>query len=168
DHRVTVKLVDSPGFVAGQLVALTLGESHLGYIGVVDPKTLKQWKLPGNVVVAELSMAALLDGAQLVPQQQVVSMFPSVERDLNFVMAESVRWNELENVVRSAVGEQLKSVSYRETYRDPDKDGKDRKRVLLSVHLQRNDATLSGEEADALIQSVVGDCKTKLGAELLG
>lgn len=168
EHSIAVKSIESPGFVAGQLVSLTLGESHLGYIGVVAPKTLKQWKLPGNVVVAELSMSALLDRSQLVPQQQTVSTFPSVERDLNFVMAESVRWNELENVVRSAVGDQLKSVSYRETYRDPAKDGKDKKRILLSMHLQRDDATLSGEEADALVQSVVGDCKTKLGAELLG
>lgn len=165
---LSVQPVDSSGFVKGQLVTLTLGKSHLGYLGVVEPKTLKQWKLPGSVVVAEMSMNALLDGAQLVPQQQIVSAFPSVERDLNFVMAESVRWNELENVVRSAVGDQLKSVTYRETYRDPEKDGKDRKRILLTVQLQRADGTLSGDQADSLVQSVIGDCKSKLGAELLG
>ena len=167
EHSLSVKPADSPGFVAGQLVSLWLGESHLGYLGVVDPKTLKQWKLPGSVVVAELSMDALLSNAHLVPQQKIVSAFPSVERDLNFVMAESVRWNELENVVQSAVGEQLKSVTYRETYRDAQKDGKDRKRILLTMQLQRDDATLSGEDADALVQSVIGDCKKKLGAELL-
>lgn len=165
---ISVQTVDSVGFVAGQVVSLSLGETHLGYLGVVSPKTLKHWKLPGNVVVAELSMNALLSGAELVPQQQVVSMFPSVERDLNFVMAESVRWNELENVVRSAVGEPLKALTYRETYRDPEKDGKNTKRILLSMQLQRDDATLSGDDADALVQSVIGDCKTKLGAELLG
>lgn len=168
EHSLSVEPVESAGFVKGQLVTLSLGQTQLGYLGVVDPKTLKQWKLPGQVVVAELSMAALLAGAQLVPQQKIVSTFPSVERDLNFVMAESVRWNELENVVRSAVGDQLKSVQYRETYRDPDKDGKDRKRVLLTMQLQRDDATLSGEQADALVQSVIGDCKKVLGAELLG
>ena len=167
-HCLSVQPVDSSGFVKGQLVTLSLGKSHLGYLGVVEPKTLKQWKLPGSVVVAEMSMNALLDGAQLVPQQQIVSAFPSVERDLNFVMAESVRWNELENVVRSAVGDQLKSVTYRETYRDPEKDGKDRKRILLTIQLQRADGTLSGDQADSLVQSVIGDCKSKLGAELLG
>ncbi|MDV6032723.1 MAG: phenylalanine--tRNA ligase subunit beta [Phycisphaera sp. RhM] len=165
---LSVQPVDSPGFVAGQLVRLSLGETSLGYLGVVAPKTLKQWKLPGPVIVAELSIPALLADAELVPQQQIVSMFPSVERDLNFVMSESVRWNELENVVRSAVGQQLKSVTYRETYRDPEKDGKDRKRVLLSVQLQSDETTLSGDDADALVQSVIGACKKKLDAELLG
>ena len=95
-------------------------------------------------------------------------MFPSVERDLNFVMAEAVLWNELESIVRAAVGNQLKAVTYRETYRDPERDGKDTKRILLSLQLQKDDATLSGEEADALVQSVIGDCRRKLGAELLG
>ena len=149
-------------------MSLSLGDSHVGYLGVVAPKVLKQWKLPGNVVVGELSMTTLLSHARLVPQQQIVSMFPSVERDLNFVMAESVRWNELENAVRSAVGEQLKSLTYRETYRDPEKDGNDKKRVLFSMQLQRDDATLSGDDADALVQNIIGDCKKKLGAELLG
>ncbi len=159
---------DAAGFVPGQIVRLRVGESQLGYLGVVDPQTLKQWKLPGPVIVAELSIPALLELAHLVPQQQLVSMFPIVERDLNFVMKETVRWNELENVVRSAVGEPLKSVMYRETYRDAAKDGKDRKRVLLTVQLQRHDATLSGDEADAMVQRVIDHCKKQLDAELLG
>lgn len=163
-----VEPVQRDGFVAGQIVQLKLGDADLGYLGVVAPKTLKQWKLPGEVVVAELSIPAFLAQAKLVPQQQVVSMFPSVERDLNFVMAEAVLWNELESIVRAAVGNQLKAVTYRETYRDPERDGKDTKRILLSLQLQKDDATLSGEEADALVQSVIGDCRRKLGAELLG
>ena len=167
-HSIQVGVVDSAGFVKGQLVELSLGEAKLGYLGVVDPKTLKQWKLPGDVVVAELSLPLLLNDAELVPQQKLVSTFPSVQRDLNFVLAEAVRWNDLENVVRSAVGDQLKAVTYRETYRDPEKDGKETKRILLSVQLQRDDRTLSGDEADALVESVVGDCRSKLGAELLG
>ncbi|MCC9603997.1 phenylalanine--tRNA ligase subunit beta [Stieleria sp. JC731] len=156
------------GFVEGQVVELSLGDDCLGYLGVVAPKTLKQWKLPGNVVTCELSMSTLMKHAQLVPQQQSVSMYPSVERDLNFVMKESIRWSELENIVRSAVGEQLKAVTYRETYRDAERDGKDKKRILMTVQLQKDDATLSGDEADALVQAVIGKCKSELGAELLG
>jgi phenylalanyl-tRNA synthetase beta chain len=168
EHPLTVATCDANGFVPGQMVELKLGETRLGFLGVVAPKSLKHWKLPGPVVAAELSLPVLMDHAQLVPQQKSVSTFPSVQRDLNFILKESVRWNELEQVVRSAVGEQLKSVAYLETYRDPEKDGRDRKRVLLSVQLQRDDDTLSGDEADALVQRVVAGCKERLNAELLG
>lgn len=162
-----VVTIERGGFTQGGCVELKLGDKLLGYLGVVAPKTLKQWKLPAPVTAAELSLPVLLESSQLVPQQQSVSSFPSVQRDLNFVLAESVRWNEMENVVRAAVGEDLANVSYKETYRDEKKDGKDRKRVLMSVELQRHDSTLSGDQADELIQKVIGACKSTLNAELL-
>ena len=119
------------------------------------------------MVVAELSLPMLLEQSQLVPQQRAVSTYPSIQRDLNFIVAESVRWSEMENVVRAAVGSELASVTYRETYRDEKKDGKNRKRVLMTVELQRHDATLSGEQADELVGKVIGACSKKLSAELL-
>jgi phenylalanyl-tRNA synthetase beta chain len=144
-----------------------LGDQTLGYLGVIDPKLIKQWKLIKPVVAAELSLPVLLQHSHLVPQQQLVSAFPSIQRDLNFVIAEKVQWSELEKVVRNAIGHELAGVVYRETYRDAKKDGADRKRVLLTVELQLYDSTLSGEQADALIAKVIGDCNKKLQAELL-
>ncbi len=167
EQPLRVETVQRGGFTPGGAVAMQLGKQTLGYLGVVDPKLLKTWKLPGDVVVAEVSLPILLEQSQLVPQQRSVSMFPSIQRDLNFIVSESVRWSEMENVVRSAVGSELASVTYRETYRDPKKDGKDRKRVLMTVELQRHDATLSGDQADALVGQVIGACSKQLSAQLL-
>ncbi|TWU60383.1 Phenylalanine--tRNA ligase beta subunit [Rubripirellula tenax] len=167
DGRLEVEPTDVPGFAKGAGVSLKIGDAHLGYLGIVDAKVLKGWKLPGPVVVAEISLPTLLERSSLVPQQKAVSMFPSIQRDLNFVVAESVRWVDLENVVRAAVGDSLADVNYRETYRDEAKDGKGRKRVLLSVQLQRHDQTLSGEQADELIGKVIADCGKELSAQLL-
>ncbi|TWU40613.1 phenylalanine--tRNA ligase subunit beta [Novipirellula artificiosorum] len=164
---VRVEAVERSGMAKGATVAVHCGTRQLGYLGIVDSKVLKTWKLAGPVVAAELSLVTLLELAHLVPQQQSVSVFPSVQRDLNFIVAESVRWSELEQVVRSAVGKELAAVDYRETYRDPKKDGANRKRILLSVELQRHDGTLSGDQADELIQQVIGACGKKLSAELL-
>ncbi|MGI9472833.1 MAG: phenylalanine--tRNA ligase subunit beta [Rubripirellula sp.] len=167
EQSLVVETVKRPGFTPGTCVELKLGDVSVGYLGSVDAKTLKQWKLSGPVAVAELSLPTLLEHSRLVPQQQAVSAFPSIQRDLNFVVAESVRWSDMENVVRAAVGAELASVTYRETYRDPKKDGKDRKRVLMSVELQRHDATLSGKQADDLVGQLIGACREKLAAELL-
>lgn len=167
DSPLEVELVDRDGFAKGQIVQVKIDETLVGYLGTIDPKTAKSWKLPDQVVAAELSLTSLLEKARLVPQQQSVSQFPSIQRDLNLVMNESVRWNELESVVRSAVGTELADVRYQETYRDADRDGKDRKRVLLTVELQRDDATLSGDQADSLIDKVIAACDKQLSAELL-
>ena len=159
--------VDRLGFAKRGCVELNLGGEIVGYLGILDKKVLKKWKLGDAVCAAELSLDALLRQAQLVPQQQAVSTFPSVQRDLNFVVKENVAWREMEQVVRSAIGESLASVTYRETYRDAEKDGKDHKRVLMAVELQRHDSTLSGEQAESLVGQLIAACQKELSAELL-
>ncbi len=165
-ETLEVKSVDRDGFLPGGCASLSLADQLLGYIGKVNTKVLKGLKLPGEVVAAELSLPVLLEQSQLVPQQSAISQFPSIQRDLNFVVAESVRWSEMENVVRAAVGTELASVTYRETYRDAEKDGKECKRVLLTVELQKHDATLSGEQADVLVGKVIDACGKQLSAKL--
>lgn len=165
--NLDVKTVDRLGFAKRGCVELRLNGDLFGYLGVVDRKVLKSWKLADAVCASEISLDVLLKHAQLVPQQQSISMFPSVQRDLNFVVAEKVAWREMEQVVQSAVGESLANLTYRETYRDTNKDGKDRKRVLMTVELQRHDATLSGDQADALIGQLIEACQHELAAELL-
>ncbi|MDA9777576.1 phenylalanine--tRNA ligase subunit beta [Rubripirellula sp.] len=162
-----VSPVDRAGFAKRGCVELLLADEVVGYLGIIDKKVLKSWKLNEPVCAAELSLDALLQHTTLVPQQKAVSMFPSVQRDLNFVVGEQVAWREMERVVRSSVGESLASVTYRETYRDAQKDGSDRKRVLLTVELQRHDETLSGEQADSLVGELIQACQKELAAELL-
>lgn len=166
-EELVVTSVERPGFASGGGCELRIGSTLLGYLGVVDEATLKGWKLPGPVNAAELSLDALLDLAELVPQQQTVSAYPVIQRDLNFVVSESVRWNELQNVVRQAVGDDLAGVTYRETYRDTNKDGEDKKRILLSVELQSHSETLSGDQADKLVGRAIKQCSDQLGALLL-
>lgn len=164
---MSVTPIQRDGMTKGSAVELKLGDKPFGYLGMVDPKTLKGWKLPPPVVVAEISLDQLLESSDLVPKQRPISSFPSIQRDLNFIVEEKVRWSEMENVVRAAVGSELTHITYRETYRNEKKDGKDRKRVLMTVELQRHDATLSGQEADELIAKVVGACEQQLAAQLL-
>ncbi len=109
---MSVSSVSRDGVAAGTAVELKLGKAVIGYLGVVAPKVLKGWKLPESVIAAELSLPVLLEAAQLVPQQQAVSPFPSVQRDLNFIVAESVRWSDMDHVVRAAVGGDLADLSY--------------------------------------------------------
>jgi phenylalanyl-tRNA synthetase beta chain len=149
-------------------VEIVCGDVPVGFLGVIDPKLCKDLKLPGEATAAELSILKLLEVAQLVPTQRMVSAYPSILRDLNLVVDESVRWDGLEHAVRSAVGGELAGVHYKETYRDPTKDGANKKRILLSVELQKSDATLTGAEADSMIASILGECERAVGAKLLG
>ena len=62
----------------------------------------------------------------------------------------------------------LEDITYQETYRDPDRDGADVKRVLFTVKLRRTDQTMTSEEADAVRSQIVAAIEAELGGKLLG
>jgi len=57
-------------------------------------------------------------------------------------------------------------LDYRDTYRDPQRLGADRKSLLMTLILRRHDRTLTSTEADAVRDAVVAACVAKHGAQL--
>ena len=81
--------------------------------------------------MAELRLAVLIDGADLVPQQSPLSVFPAVARDLNLEMPLAVAWAEIEQTVRQAAGDHLETLEFRDDYRDKDRVPPGHKRLLF-------------------------------------
>ncbi|MFT7633595.1 MAG: phenylalanyl-tRNA synthetase beta chain, partial [Mariniblastus sp.] len=67
-----------------------------------------------------------------------------------------------------ACGPLLESVEYRETFRNEEKDGPTKKRLLMSVVLRSSESTLTGQQAEEVCQSIVSSCESKHAAALLG
>jgi phenylalanyl-tRNA synthetase beta chain len=105
--------------------------------------------------------------AQFVPQHTPISPFPTIERDINLVVQETLRWSDLQRTVRSVAGPELETLAYRETYRDPQKDGPGKKRLLFSMTLRAGERTMTNEEADAIRHRVVSACHEQHQARLL-
>ena len=157
----------APDFLAaGRGARVTLEGKNLGYLGEVAPAMLKRFKLRQAASVAELDLEQLIASAQLAPQEQPLSPFPSMEQDLNFVVPESLPWDALEGAVRAGAGELLEDLRYRETYRDSKRDGPDAKRLLMSIVLRSLDATLTSERAEQ-VRSAIEAQVASLGGRLL-
>jgi phenylalanyl-tRNA synthetase beta chain len=171
DGELQVESVQREGFAVGGVALLKVrsneSDEEIGYLGMLDETLVRSWKLPGKVVAAELSAEQLLQLSHLVPQQRAISPFPSIRRDLNLVLPESVRWDGLSSVIRAASDQRLTNLSYQETYRNAEQDGADRKRVLFSMELQSLTETLSGSDADEIVEKVVSACERQLSAVLM-
>jgi phenylalanyl-tRNA synthetase beta chain len=115
-----------------------------------------------------LNLEVLAAIANLIPQHAPQSPYPSIARDLNLILDETIRWADLLAAVRSSAGSDLEGVAYQETYRNPEKDGPGKKRVLFSITLRSFERTLTGEEADAIRDRIVAACGQRFGAKLLG
>jgi phenylalanyl-tRNA synthetase beta chain len=168
EARIAVQPVQLPLLEHGKTVELQVDGERLGYLGVLSPAARKQLALRGVASVLEIDIAVLERIARLVPQHKPLSNFPSISRDLNLIVAEAIRWADLEQTIVASAGDKLERVRYLDTYRDPAKDGANRKRLLFSMSLRSFDRTLTGEEADAIRDRVVATCGEKHGAVLLG
>ncbi|GIW97508.1 MAG: phenylalanine--tRNA ligase beta subunit [Pirellulaceae bacterium] len=149
----------------------TLAVAHhdivLGYVGLVVDSVRERLDLDQPVAAAELDIGALTLLLEPVRTARPISPYPAVDRDLNFVVAEELPWAELAAACCEAGGELLQNVEFREIYRNPQKDGPGKKRVLLTLHFQSLDRTLTGDEVDAIVAAIVDHCRKTRDAHLL-
>ncbi len=158
---------DQPLLDITNAAELKIGGKTLGWIGEVSAAGKSTFAIRRSASIAEIDVTILVDLARPAALHTEVSLFPPVSRDFNFVVDESVRWSDLARSVRSAAGQFLESLVYKETFRDPQRDGAEKKRVLLSIVLRSNRGTLTREQADEACQSIVERCVNDHGAALL-
>ena len=150
----------------GHGVELWLDGQLLGFLGEVSEAGLKQFQLRSAATVAEISVTALEAAAVLIPQYAEQSSFPAIDRDVNLVVDESVRWAEVAAVVEASGGELLESLSFQDTFRDEAKLGPGKKSLLFSTTFRSAEGTLTNQQVDEIRKQIVAACEKKLGAEL--
>jgi phenylalanyl-tRNA synthetase beta chain len=153
-------------FAPGRACELRLDGERFGFLGEVSPTGLKQFELRGPSTVAEVRVAMLERIANLAPQAIELSPYPAVERDINLVLAEEVRWGAIAATIQAAAGENLERLAYRDTYRDSERLGSGQKSFLFTLILRGRKATLTSPEADEARDSVVAACAKSHGAQL--
>jgi phenylalanyl-tRNA synthetase beta chain len=161
-------VVDHAFFQPGTSQKITCGETMIGWVGIVNRSIIDSLSLDQACAAVELNVDALTLLLTEVRRADAVSLFPAINRDLNFVVDEPLTWSQLAALCRQEGGEQLQNVAYQETYRDTKKDGAGKKRVLLTLQFQSLTRTLTGDEVDASVARIVAACEKQFGAKLLG
>jgi phenylalanyl-tRNA synthetase beta chain len=146
---------------------LMLERHTWGYLGELRPEGRKQFGLRSRTTIAEVDFGQLARIACLVPQYAEQSPYPAICQDVNLIVDEQLRWAELADTIGRVGGDCLEQVDFREIYRDPEKDGPGKKRLLFSFTLRSADRTLTGEEAETIRDRIVEACRQQHQAVLL-
>jgi phenylalanyl-tRNA synthetase beta chain len=131
-----------------------VGEDVIGYVGELSVRSLAKFGLEAGTSVFELRADRLAALAQLETKYKPVPRFPAVERDLAWVVDESVSWASIESAARGAAGEMLASIRPFDVFRGA-QIGAGKKSVALRMELRAADRTLKTAEADACVAGVL-------------
>ncbi|QDU81141.1 Phenylalanine--tRNA ligase beta subunit [Polystyrenella longa] len=159
------KPADIGQFEPGRGAELSLDGKPFGWIGEISRDVQDKLSLRDTVCVAELDLATLIDIRKQIKHATELPQFPNITRDFNFVMNESVEWNDLETTVRSAGGKLLENIQYGGMFRGKQL-GADLKSYLMHVSFRSSERTLTSEEVDAAHADIVAACEKKLNVNL--
>ena len=156
---------DNPSYHPGRCAAVYAGETCVGVFGQVHPLTARNYGVDTELYCAELSFDALSQVRGGAPVYQPLPKFPSVTRDIAVVCDESVTVGQLEAAIRKGARGLLKEVSLFDIYRGVGiRPGK--KSVAFNLILRSDDRSLTSEEADEDVRSILAALEQDCAAVL--
>ncbi|KGM57607.1 phenylalanyl-tRNA synthetase [Lysobacter arseniciresistens ZS79] len=126
-------------------------ETRLGWIGQLHPRLAGELEIDVDVVAFELDLDPLL--ARPLPKAAARSRFPSVRRDLAFVVPQDVAWDALAGTVRAAAGPVLRDLVLFDVYQGKGVES-GCKSLAMGLILQEETRTLTDHDVDAVVAAV--------------
>ncbi|MEX0916662.1 MAG: hypothetical protein WDZ44_00990, partial [Candidatus Spechtbacterales bacterium] len=97
---------------------------------------------------------------------QEVSKYPSITRDISFIVADTFVPNNYFDLIRDLGGDLIEEVELLDTYENAEKFGGGKVSYTYRIVYRSNDRTLTSEEIDAIQANVYKQTAEQFGAEL--
>ncbi len=156
---------ENPSYHPGRCAKVYCGDRLLGTLGQIHPHVAGNYGVDAELYAAELRFDALYESKGSQPLYQPLPKFPAVTRDIAVVCDASVTVGELEDAIRKGAKGLLKDVALFDIYTGVGiAPGK--KSVAFNLTLRSDDRSLTAEEADADVKSILTALEQECGAVL--
>lgn len=161
---VTYERADLAFLHPGQSAYLVVNGVRLGWFGQLHPSIAKALDLP-IVWVAQFAIEYLTDLYRTKKTIAPPSKYPSVRRDLAFLVDKSLQWQELVADVRAVAGQYLSDVWLFDVY-EGDRLPEGKKSLAFAMLFQNSDATLEDDVIKKAMDNVIVRLTDKHNAKL--
>ena len=164
--RDLVVNVSNNDIFAASLSVQTRGGKVLASWGIVSHKILKVFDIDSEVYFADINWKELLKAIRNIKVNYVeLTKFPAVKRDLALLLDKKVQFAEIEKIAYETEKKLLKEVSLFDVYEGKNLEA-GKKSYAVSFLLQDDNATLNDKQIDKIMQKLIKNLETKLGAKL--
>lgn len=95
---------------------------------------------------------------------QEVSKFPSTSRDLALIIENSVKFNDIAAIARKVGKKLIKDITLFDVYENEQQLGEGKRSYAVSYLFEDAEKTLEDKEVDKVMNQLIGEYETKLGA----
>lgn len=149
----------------GQAAQVIVEGDALGLLGQLHPRIATELKLKQPVFIGELNLERLLALEGEPVRYQPLSKYPTVVRDISFIIPEHVRYGEVEAAIENLGIEEIAAIQLFDVY-----TGKplppDKRSLSISLRLRAPDRTLTDEEINHMVERVMDLLQQQFGAEI--
>ena len=165
DVRFVVPNETNPSYHPGRVADVYVGERRIGVMGQVHPLVAQNYGVDAQFYCAELELKELMAAKGADPEYVPLPKFPAVTRDIAVVCDEAVTVGALEECIRKGAKGLLKDCKLFDIYRGKGVD-EGKKSVAFSLVLRADDRSLTSEEADEDVKSILEALEKDLDAVL--
>lgn len=147
----------------GQQAQIFMQDQCIGEIGALHPQLLSELDVDCPVFIFSVKIEDL----QTRPRSKfaILSKYPAIKRDLAFVVEEHISAKQVTDQIQQSAGSLLRDVILFDVYQGAG-IADNKKSVAMSLVLQDNERTLTDDEVNEIIETVVEDLGNNLRATL--
>ncbi|MBU1882497.1 hypothetical protein KKA08_10690, partial [bacterium] len=157
--------IEGAGRFTADVVTVMASERQIGLFGQLHPKATAIFDIDVPIFGFEFDVAVLQGQSEQRISYKPFSSFPALQRDLAFVVAESVTTGQMSGAIINAGGEDLIRCELFDVYRS-DQLGADKKSLAFRLIFQSFKRTLTDDEADLAIKQIMASVDRAFGAVL--
>ena len=156
---------ENPSYHPGRCARICRDGTTLGVLGQIHPHVAENYGVDCALYAAELHLDVMCQCAGCKPLYCPLPRFPAVTRDISVVCGREIPVAALEDCIRRGAQGLLKKVTLFDIYTGTGIP-EDKKSVAFSLELRSDDRSLTAEEADADVKSILDLLKSELDAVL--
>lgn len=147
-NRYSFEVSTIPDMHPGKSCRILLDRKPIGILGQVHPKVCKD-----EVYICEISLQALMLGVKPLKYKEA-SKYPSIVKDVAFVVPREVSSSEIELTIKKAGGRLLNSISVFDVY-EGERVQEGMKSIAYNLLFMANDRTLTDEEVMQIFNTII-------------
>lgn len=140
--------------------SILVDHETVGYFGKVHPRTSKR-----DVYVFEISLDKLLEKKVRQVKYKEISKYPSVHKDLAFIMPKAMESEQVMSILKKVGGRLLTNIDVFDVY-EGENVGADEKSIAYALTFQNATKTLSDEEVTTIFNQMISEVESKLKIKL--